>query len=149
MKREDALWNAGDLVGRVLLGQLFVLEAISKIGEYEDAGSYMAAFGIPAILLPAAIALEFGAGVMIMIGWRTRWAAAALAAFCAFVAVVFHYDVSDRNQVIHLEKDLALAGAFLVVWARGAGALSIDGWGAHRRGKRDGATIAATSLSGE
>ena len=128
MNREGLIWSAGDLAGRVLLGLLFVVEAFSKVGAYGDATRYMVAFGIPAILLPGAIALEFGAGVAMMVGWRTRWAAAALAAFCAFVAVVFHANFGDRNQVIHFEKDLALAGAFLVVWARGAGPLSLDAW---------------------
>jgi putative oxidoreductase len=85
---------------------------------------------------------------MIMAGWRTRWAASALAVFCAIVAVVFHTKFSDRNQIIHFEKDLALAGAFLVVWARGAGALSVDAWLATRRRSRAASgTVTATAVN--
>jgi putative oxidoreductase len=121
-----ALRNGGELTGRVLLGLLFVLEGSSKIGAYSGAASYMAAFGMPPQLLPVAIAVELGAGVLVMVGWRTRLAAILLAVFCVVAAIVFHTKFGDRNQLIHFEKDLALAGAFLVLWARGAGAYSLD-----------------------
>jgi putative oxidoreductase len=124
----------GDLIGRILLASLFILEAVSKIETYEMAARYTAAFGVPAQLLPFAIALELGGGLMIALGWRTRWAALALAVFCAAAALIFHTNFAERNQVIHFEKDLALAGAFLILAARGAGRLSLD-----RRGERSGA----------
>lgn len=129
----QGLWKGGELTGRALLGLLFVLEGFSKISEYDGAGRYMTAFGLPSQLLPAAIAVELGAGLLVMIGWRTRLAAIGLALFCVVVAVVFHTKFGDRNQLIHFEKDLALAGAFLVLWARGAGALSLDAQRARRR----------------
>lgn len=132
MSRRD-LRNAGELAGRVLLGLLFVLEGISKFSQYSAAGSYMAAFGLPSQLLPAAIAVELGAGILVMIGWHMRLAAIGLAVFCVVVAFVFHTKFGDRNQLIHFEKDIALAGAFLVVWARGAGSLSLDAWLERRR----------------
>jgi len=122
----------GELVGRVLLGLLFVLEGFSKISEYDGAGRYMTAFGLPSQLLPAAIAVELGAGLLVMIGWHTRLAAIGLAVFCVVAAFVFHTKFGDRNQLIHFEKDMALAGAFLIVWAYGAGALSFDAWFARR-----------------
>jgi putative oxidoreductase len=49
-----------------------------------------------------------------------------LAAFCAAAAVIFHTKFGDRNQLLHFEKDLALAGAFLILCAHGAGRYSID-----------------------
>lgn len=134
MKQQD-LWNAGELTGRALLSLLFILEGFSKISQYEGAGRYMAAFGVPPQLLPAAIAVELGAGLLVMIGWHTRWASLGLAVFCIVVAFVFHTKFGDRNQLLHFEKGIALGGAFLVVWARGAGRLSIDAWLARRRGE--------------
>jgi putative oxidoreductase len=122
------LADAGELVGRMLLGLLFVIEAFSKIGNYAGAGRYMTAYGVPAELLPAVIALELGAGIMIMAGWYTRIAALALSAFCLAAAVIFHTEFSDGNQFVHFLKDIGLAGAFLVVWARGAGPFSVDAW---------------------
>ena len=128
------LVSIGELVGRVLLGLLFVLEAAMKLASYADAARYTAAYGVPAQLLPAAIALELVAGTMIIAGWGTRIAALALSVFCFVVAFIFHTKFSDQNQLIHFQKDIALAGAFLVVWARGAGALSVDAWRARRGG---------------
>jgi putative oxidoreductase len=128
-----ALRPAGELAGRALLGLLFVLEGLGKLGAYDAAAGYMAAFGMPPLLLPAAIAVELGAGLLVIVGWHTRMAATGLAAFCAVAAVVFHSRFGDRNQLIHFEKDLALAGAFLILWARGAGRFSLDAWRAGRR----------------
>lgn len=122
----EALRNSAELAGRLLLGLLFVLEAGTKIAHYGMSVKYMAAYGMPAILLPPAIVLELVAGLMIMAGWHARLAAAALAAFCITAALIFHTKFSDRNQLIHFEKDFALAGAFLIVFARGAGAYSLD-----------------------
>jgi putative oxidoreductase len=129
----DVLPNTGELLGRVLLGLLFVLEGVSKLRGYDGAARYMTAHGMPAILLPAVIALEIIGGAMIIAGWWTRCAAAALATFCVVAAVIFHTRFGDRNQVIHFEKNLALAGAFLLLWVRGAGAFSLDAWRARRR----------------
>lgn len=124
--KEQALRNFGEFSGRLLMGLLFVLEACAKLGAYNGAASYMAAFGMPSQLLPAAIAFELIAGVLVIVGWHMRMAALGLAAFCVAVAVIFHTGFSDRNQVLHFEKDLALGGAFLVIWARSKAAFSLD-----------------------
>ena len=128
----QTLSHGAELAGRALLGLLFVIEAFGKLSAYDLAARYMTAYGMPVQLLPAAIALELGAGVMVMVGWRTRIAALSLSAFCVVVAVIFHMRFSDLNQFIHFKKDIALAGAFLVVWARGAGAYSLDAVRARR-----------------
>ena len=133
MTSRRALEDGGELAGRVLLGLLFVLEGFGKLGAYDAASGYMAASGMPPLLLPAAVAVELGAGLMVIIGWHARLAAIALAAFCAVAAMVFHSRFGDRNQLLHFEKDLALAGAFLILWARGAGRVSLDAWRADRR----------------
>src|SRR5215510_9365585 len=112
-----------ELAGRVLLASLFVLEALSKLNAYDAAQGYMRAFGLPGQILPLVIAVELGGGVLILLGWQTR---VAFAAFCAAAAVIFHTKFGDRNQLLHFEKDLALAGAFLIVYAHGAGRYSID-----------------------
>lgn len=141
------LYDVGELAGRMLLGLLFVLEAFSKLGAYSDAVRYSVAYGVPALLLPGAIALELGAGIMVITGCCTRLAAPALSAFCLIVALIFHTKFSDINQLVHFQKDFALAGAFLVLWARGAGALSVDAWRTRGPGPAGGLSSAATTSS--
>ncbi len=117
---------AAALIGRILLAALFLHEAWSKLTGYAGALAYMQAFGVPGQLLPFAIAAELGCGLLILLGYQTRAAALMLAGFCVATAVLFHGKLSDRNQLLHFEKDLAIAGGFLVLFARGAGAWALD-----------------------
>lgn len=126
IKWRVGLTAAADLAGRLLLAFLFIHEAWAKLSAFAAAQAYMQAYGVPAQLLPLAIAIELGAGLLIALGYFTRPASLALALFCLAAALIFHLNFADRNQLIHFTKDLALAGAFLIVAAHGAGALSLD-----------------------
>lgn len=117
---------AAALLGRLLLAALFILEGWSKVTAYGPTVAYMQAFGVPALLAPPVIALEIGGGLMLAVGWQTRIAALALAVFCVLAAVLFHGGLADRSQVLHFEKDLAIAGGLLVLFAFGAGRYAID-----------------------
>src|SRR5256714_7260751 len=117
---------AAALAGRLLLAAIFLHEAWSKLTGYSAALTYMQAFGVPGQLLPLAIAVELGCGILILGGYHARAAALLLAGFCLVTAVLFHTKFGDRNQLLHFEKDLAIAGGLLVVFAQGSGAWSID-----------------------
>ena len=123
----DTLRASAALLGRLLLAALFILEGWSKVRGYAPAVAYMQHFSVPGQLLPLAIALELGGGLLLAIGWQTRLVAPALAVFCVFAAALFHNDFASRNEVIHFEKDLAIAGGLLVLFAFGAGRYSLDG----------------------
>jgi putative oxidoreductase len=86
----------------------------------------MQRYGVPGVLLPAVIALELVGGVMIAVGWRARLAAAALAVFCVLAAGLFHFNFADRNQLLHFEKDLAIAGGLLLLAITGPGPWSVS-----------------------
>src|SRR5262249_972191 len=98
----------------------------SKLTAYPSAVAYMQAFGLPGELLPLAIAVELGGGLMILLGLYARVAALALAGFCIITAIVFHANFGNRNELLHFEKDVAIAGGFLILAARGAGAWALD-----------------------
>jgi putative oxidoreductase len=115
------------LLGRLLLAALFVLEGWSKVRGYAPAAAYMERYSVPGTLLPAVIALELGGGLLLAIGWQTRLAALALAVFCVLAAVLFHGNLADRSHLLHFEKDFAIAGGLLVLFAFGAGRYSLDG----------------------
>ena len=122
----SSVMAAAALVGRLLLAAIFLHEAWSKFAAYPAALAYMQAFGLPGQLLPLAIAVELGCGLLILFGYHTRAAALVLAGFCLVTAVLVHGKFGDRNQLLHFEKDLAIAGGFLVLFAHGAGAWSLD-----------------------
>jgi putative oxidoreductase len=127
-----SIQEAAAFCGRLLLAAIFLHEAWSKLMGYAAALAYMKAFGVPGWLLPPAIAVEAGCAFLIVIGYRTRLAAFVLAGFCVATAVLFHSKFGDRNQLLHFEKNLAMAGGFLVLLAHGSGAWALDAW---RRGR--------------
>jgi putative oxidoreductase len=113
-------------LGRLLLAAIFLHEAWAKLTAYDAAVGYMQAFGLPGWLLPFAIAVELVGGILVIAGLYTRVAALALALFCVATAVLFHNKFGNRNELLHFEKDLAIAGGFLVLAARGGGAWALD-----------------------
>lgn len=109
------------LAGRILLSVIFILAGANKIFGYAGTAAYMESQGVPGILLPAVIALELIGGLMVLVGWGTRWAALALAGFTLLAGAIFHNNIADQTQFIMLTKNLAIAGGFLLLFANGPG----------------------------
>jgi putative oxidoreductase len=122
---EGAMTEAGLLAGRLLLVVIFLHEGWSILGNYAGAAAYMQKSGVPSLLLPLVIALQLGGGALIAAGIMTRFAALPFAAFCVLTAILFHWQFADRNQLLHFQKDLAIAGGFLVLACCGPGNWSI------------------------
>jgi putative oxidoreductase len=122
------LTGALDLLGRLLLAALFLFDGWTVINNYGAASDYLAKFGVPPLLLVPALVLQVGGGLLVAIGWYTRLAALALSLFCISTALIFHNQFGDSNEAIQFWKDLAIAGGFLVLAARGAGAFSLDSY---------------------
>jgi putative oxidoreductase len=105
------------IVGRSLLALLFILAGAAKIAGPQPFLDHMAAHHIPGVLLPLVILLELGAGAALLMGWRLPFAAGALALFCVATAFVFHLDLTNKAERTLFIKDLALAGALMVIAA--------------------------------
>lgn len=119
--------NAILLISRLLLAQIFLLAGLGKLGAgYASTQGYMAAMGVPGIVLPLVIALEIGGGLALIAGFLTRWAALGLAGFCLASAAIFHTNFGDPMQMIMFMKNLAMAGGLLVLSVHGPGAYSLD-----------------------
>ena len=123
---ESALTDAGLLAGRLLLVFIFLHESIGLLGNYAGAAAYMQKSGVPSLLLPAVIALQLGGGLLVATGTMTCLSALAFASFCVLTAVLFHWQFADRNQLLHFQKDLAIAGGFIVLACCGPGNWSLD-----------------------
>jgi putative oxidoreductase len=129
IRLDDRVTAAAALVGRLLLAALFIVEGVSKMRDYGEAVEYMEAYSVPTLLLPLVILLEVGAGALLAIGWQARLSALALAVFCVLTALLFHFDFDNRGQVLHFEKNFAIAGGLLAFFAFGPGRWSLDARG--------------------
>jgi putative oxidoreductase len=125
--------DAAALVGRILLAYLFIKSGWGKIGGFEQTAAMMASKGVPLaqLALIVTIALELGAGLMLIVGYKARWAALAIALWLIPVTYMFHgyWNVpADQvmNQTNHFYKNVAIFGGMLMVFAFGPGRYSLD-----------------------
>lgn len=116
------------LVGRILIATLFVPAGFGKLTGFQGAVGYAESAGmpIPALAIAAAIAIELGGGLLLLVGYKARWVAAAMALFSVVAAVFFHKDFADQMQQINFFKNMAIAGGLLQIVYFGAGPLSVD-----------------------
>ena len=108
------------IVGRTLLALLFILAGAAKIAGPQPFLDHMAAHHIPGVLLPLVILLELSAGGALLFGWQLPFAAGALALFCIATAIGFHLNLADKAERTLFVKDLAIAGALMVIAAGAA-----------------------------
>ena len=115
-----------EFLGRVLLSTLFLVEGIGKISIQEDVMMYMEDYGVPEILFFPATILEILFPLLLIIGYRTKWAASVMALFTFTVTLIFHTDFSEGMQMISFLKNIAITGGFMIIIANGPGKISLD-----------------------
>ncbi len=115
-------------VARQLMAAIFLVSGFGKIANPAGTIGYISSVGLPLpeVGYAAALLIELGGGLLLALGYRTRWAAAVLAAFSVVSALIFHNALGDQNQLFHFLKNIAMAGGLLQVFAFGAGLYSID-----------------------
>jgi putative oxidoreductase len=133
MRHQDPsqAWLA--LAGRILMAALFLPSAWAKLANLAGTAGFIASKGLPMPMLlgAGAAALEIGAALALVAGWRTRWAALALAGFTLLAGVLFHdfWALPDAMAMAQRQaffKNLGIAGGLLVLAAMGPGRLSLD-----------------------
>ena len=129
-----SLQNPLSLIGRILLALLFVPAGFSKISGFAGTVGYIASKGVPLpeLAAAAAIGVELGLGLLLLVGWQTRWAALGIALFTLVITFIFHnFWAVPADQVmaqqLNFFKNMAAVGGLSTVAAWGAGAWSIDG----------------------
>ena len=115
-----------EFVGRVLLSILFLVEGLGKISIKDDVIMYMEEFSVPGILFMPATILEILFPIFLIVGYKTKWAAAVMALFTFTVAIIFHTNFSEGIQMIFFLKDIAIAGGFMIIIFYGPGKISLD-----------------------
>jgi putative oxidoreductase len=122
-------------LGRVVIAVMFVMSGLEK---FMDLGATATMIGsknlpMPYVLAVLTACLEFGGGLLIIVGWQTRIVALALTLFTAVAAYFFHDfwhmppGAEHTNNMIHFMKNVSVIGGFLMLCAAGAGRYSLDG----------------------
>jgi putative oxidoreductase len=117
------------LVGRLFIGLPFMVSGLSKVANHAGTIALIKSSTLPLppeLAYGGAIAVEVGCGLLIVVGYQTRVAAAIFCLFCLATAVFFHLNFADPNQIFHFIKNLVMTGGLLQLVTYGAGALSSD-----------------------
>ena len=129
-----SLQNPFALIGRILLAVLFIPAGFGKLTGFAGTVGYIGSKGVPLpeLAAAAAIGVEVGLGLLLLIGWQTRWAALGIAFFTLVVTFIFHnFWAVPADQIVQQQqsffKNIAIFGGLLTVVGWGAGAWSFDG----------------------
>ncbi len=132
----EALNRFGPLIGRILIAFIFIFAGYGKITGFEGTVGYIASKSMPLPQLAAigAIIIELGGGLMLVAGWKARWAAAAMFVFTLLAALIFHnfwavpadQPMVAQDQMIHFMKNISMLGGLLYVIVYGSGPLSVE-----------------------
>jgi putative oxidoreductase len=115
-------------LGRLLMSSLFIWAGFGKLTNPSGTAQYFASYHLPLpdVLVWIVIIIELIGGLLILVGFQTRWVALVLALFCLVTGFAIHLPAGDLPNMINFYKNLVMAGGFLYVVAYGAGALSVD-----------------------
>ena len=121
------------VAGRALLSAVFLVVGVRKIMIWGPQVAYFTKLGfpMPEVMTVLAIAIELGAGLALLVGWRTRQAAWLLALFVLIATFMAHrfweFDPAQQaNQMNHFLKNLAIIGGLAFVASFGPGRAALD-----------------------
>lgn len=108
--------------GRIIIGAFFLLAGLSKFIDLAEITAYIASVGLPMATFVALLAgaFEVLAGLALITGKYTRYAALLLAGFTLLAAALFHnpssWAESPIQQVMFM-KNMAIMGGLLFMSA--------------------------------
>jgi putative oxidoreductase len=132
-ENENPVGDALALIGRLLTAYLFIPSGWGKLMGFSGVAGYIASKGVPLpeVCAAIAVAVELGLGLMLLLGWKTRWVALGMAIFVVVITPIFHnYWAVPQAQVymqkLNFDKNLVIVGGLLAFAAFGAGRFSLD-----------------------
>ena len=116
-------------LARLLMCSLFIWDGLLQLRDPGGTAQYFASLDVPVpeVAIWVSIAVHLLGGLAILVGFKTRWAAAVLVLLCLGTAFGVHLRAGDTENMINFYKNLVMAGGFLYVVAYGAGGMSVDG----------------------
>ena len=115
-------------LARLLMCSLFIWDGVLQLRDPGGTAQYFASLGVPvpSVAIWVSTAIHLLGGLAILVGFKTRWAAAVLALLCLGTACGVHLPAGDTENMINFYKNLVMTGGFLYVISFGAGAISFD-----------------------
>lgn len=116
----DSKWQL--ILGRVLLSAIFILSGLGKIPQFSAVAGMMASKGIPlaTVALVITLCIEIGGGLMLLTGFKARYAALVIAVWLVPVTLIFHHfwgipEAAKQDQMVNFLKNVAIMGGLLVL----------------------------------
>ena len=118
--------NFVDLISRIFLSLVFLINSYSKMTNIDGTIGWMEMYGLPGFFIYPAIILELIAPILLIIGYQVRLSSIALGLFCLATAIIFLRDFADPMILTNFLKNVALAGGFFILAINGPKEFSID-----------------------
>src|SRR5437763_11864358 len=122
------------LIGRLALGWIFLSSGYAKLTAIAGFTAALTKRGVPAPSFMAWLGaiVEFGGGILVIVGLGTRYAAVLMILFVIVATAISHryweYPVEQlAAQRGNFFKNLTILGGYLFLFLHGAGRLSVDG----------------------
>ncbi len=119
--------------GRIFISLIFLISGIGKIVHWDNYLNILSTKMIPAdaLLLFIAIIVEIAGGLLILIGYKARYAAMILFLYLLPVSLLTHNfwaftGAQFTIQLINFLKNMAIMGGMLYLAHYGAGPFSVD-----------------------
>lgn len=111
------------VIGRVLFSMLFIVTGLNYLMTLSDTAARAGSKGVPAPKIASAVTaiMVLAGGLFVLIGWTRFIGAGLLALVLVPKSLLMHPfwkeqdPLTRRNETSHFLKDLALAGAALLV----------------------------------
>ena len=122
-------------IARIVMGIAFVWYGFSKLFFIKGTIAFVSAkLPMGELVFWFAVVVELGGGLLLIVGYATRWVSAYYVWHCLFTGFVFHLVLNpspltafpSRIQVDHFWANLVLAGGFLYVMVVGPGSWALD-----------------------
>lgn len=121
------------LLGRLALGAIFVKSGLQKLLALSAFAASLAGRGVPQAETWALIGatVEFVGGVLIITGFKTRYASLLMILFVIVATGISHRfwefaEAARRLQESQFFKNLSIIGGFLLLFVTGSGRFGLD-----------------------
>ena len=129
MAQFDGWRDHSQLFMRLLTGSFLVHETWDNVisrARMAEFSEYLAHFGfpLPALLAPFSVAVQFIFGLLVILGWQTRWAGLLVAANFVVGVIMVHWNEPFRGWW----PAIVLVAIGLHLATHGPGRFSLDHW---------------------